>query len=72
MADVPMYHDGSRELQDRFATRNLAYRLADVLARDCFAEADREFVESRPLFSFPRRMLEGGRNAHTKAASPDS
>ncbi len=48
MPDVPMYHDGSRELQDRFATRKLADRLADVLARDSFTGADREFIESRP------------------------
>ncbi|MEY4100129.1 MAG: hypothetical protein RL300_1300, partial [Pseudomonadota bacterium] len=34
MPDIPMYHDGSRQLQDRFATRQLAGRLAETLARN--------------------------------------
>jgi uncharacterized protein len=50
MPDIPMYHDGSRQLQDRFATRQLADRLVEMLARDAFTDADRAFIESRPLF----------------------
>ncbi len=50
MLDTPMYHDGSRELQDRFETRKLADRLVEVLARHTFIDADREFIESRPFF----------------------
>lgn len=38
------------DLQDRFATRKLADRLAEVLARNEFIDADRAFIESRPLF----------------------
>jgi predicted pyridoxine 5'-phosphate oxidase superfamily flavin-nucleotide-binding protein len=45
-----MYHDGSRRLQDRFSTRRLADRLVEVVARDSFTDADRLFIESRPLF----------------------
>jgi uncharacterized protein len=48
--DIPMYHDGSRGLQDRFATRPLADRLVDVLAHGTFTEEDRAFIESRFLF----------------------
>jgi len=50
MEDIPMYHDGSRRLQDQFATRKLADRLAERLARNAFTEEDRAFIESRPLF----------------------
>lgn len=50
MHDIPMYHDGSRQLQDQFATRKLADRLVEVLARNEFTDEDRAFIESRPLF----------------------
>src|SRR4051812_43965344 len=43
MANIPMYHDGSRQLQDRFETHDLADRLAQVLARAAFTEDDRLF-----------------------------
>ncbi len=48
MNDIPMYHDGSRQLQDQFATRKLADRLVEVLARDAFSDEDRVFI------GFPR------------------
>ena len=44
------YHDGSRELQDRFGTRALADRLVERLERHAFTDEDRAFVESRTLF----------------------
>lgn len=47
---IPMYHQGSRLLQDAFDTRPLADRLADVLARNTFTNDDRAFIESRSLF----------------------
>jgi predicted pyridoxine 5'-phosphate oxidase superfamily flavin-nucleotide-binding protein len=50
VSDIPMYHQGSRELQDHFQTRALADRLAERLARDAFTDEDRAFIESRPLF----------------------
>lgn len=31
MAGIPMYHQGSRQLQDRHSTRTLADRLVEVL-----------------------------------------
>jgi predicted pyridoxine 5'-phosphate oxidase superfamily flavin-nucleotide-binding protein len=50
MIDIPMYHEGSRRLQDEFGTRKLADRLVEVLARDAFTDDDRAFIESRSLF----------------------
>jgi len=50
MTNISMYHEGSRELQDRFETRRLADRLVEILAHDQFTDEDRVFIESRPLF----------------------
>lgn len=50
MTDKPMYHRGSRQLQDQFDTRKLADRLVENLARDRFNEEDRAFIESRAFF----------------------
>jgi predicted pyridoxine 5'-phosphate oxidase superfamily flavin-nucleotide-binding protein len=44
------YHDGARELQDRFGTRALADRLHQRLGRAAFTEEDRAFIESRAMF----------------------
>jgi hypothetical protein len=54
-----MYHDGSRQLQDRFATRKLADRLVDVIVHVAFTDADRAFIESRPLFFLANRGRRG-------------
>jgi uncharacterized protein len=45
-----IYSSGSRELQDRFDTRRLADRLADVKVHDSFTAADREFIERLDMF----------------------
>jgi predicted pyridoxine 5'-phosphate oxidase superfamily flavin-nucleotide-binding protein len=44
------YHDGSRELQDRFDTRRLADRLQERTVRDVIREEDREFIERMDMF----------------------
>ncbi len=41
MSDITLYHDGSRQLQDRFETRRLADRLEEVIAHDVFTEGGR-------------------------------
>ena len=65
-----MYHDGSRRLQDRFATRKLADRLVEVLARRAFTEEDRAFIESRPLFFFATADAEGRPDCSYKGGRP--
>ena len=70
MNDVPMYHDGSRQLQDQFATRKLADRLAEVLARDEFTDEDRTFIESRPLFFLATADAEGHPDCSYKGGLP--
>ena len=44
------YHDGSRELQDRFDTRRLADRLHDRSIRDVIRPEDRAFIERMDMF----------------------
>jgi uncharacterized protein len=44
------YPAGSRELQDRFDTRRLADRLAEVKVHDRFTPDDRAFIEHLDMF----------------------
>ncbi len=44
------YHDGSRELQDRFDTRRLADRIEQRLVVDRIGDADKAFIESLDMF----------------------
>lgn len=70
MADIPMYHEGSRRLQDRFDTRKLADRLVEVLARNAFTDADRAFIESRPFFFLSTADAEGRPESSYKGGVP--
>jgi predicted pyridoxine 5'-phosphate oxidase superfamily flavin-nucleotide-binding protein len=70
MADIPMYHQGSRQLQDRFATRKLADRLVEVLARNAFTDEDRAFIESRPLFFLATADADGRPDCSHKGGLP--
>jgi len=44
------YSAESRRLQDRYDTRRLADRLADVKVHESFTASDREFIEERDMF----------------------
>jgi hypothetical protein len=50
MTDTPMYHEGSRRLQDRFDSRRIADRLEEVTVHTTFSERDRELIERSPMF----------------------
>ena len=65
-----MYHDGSRRLQDRFATRRLADRLVEVLVRSAFTDEDRAFIQSRPLFFLATADAEGRPECSYKGCPP--
>jgi uncharacterized protein len=45
-----LYSPASRDLQDRFDTRRLADRLAEVKVHDRFTPDDRAFIEARDMF----------------------
>ena len=70
MTDIAMYHEGSRRLQDRFATRRLADRLVEVVAHTAFTDADRAFIESRPMFFLATADGEGRPDCSYKGGRP--
>jgi predicted pyridoxine 5'-phosphate oxidase superfamily flavin-nucleotide-binding protein len=70
MKDIPMYHEGSRRMQDRFATRNLADRLVEVLTRNAFTDEDRAFIEARPLFFLATADAQGRPECSYKGGVP--
>lgn len=70
MEKFPMYHDGSRALQDQFETRQLADRLVDVLAHDLFTADDRAFIESRSMFFLATADPEGRPDCSYKGGAP--
>lgn len=47
---MTFYHDGSRELQDRFDSRRLADRIEDRLMRERLSVQDKAFIESLDMF----------------------
>jgi len=65
-----MYHHGNRELQDRFASRALADRLAQKLRRDRFSDADKLFIESAPFFFMATADAEGRPDCSFKGGLP--
>jgi predicted pyridoxine 5'-phosphate oxidase superfamily flavin-nucleotide-binding protein len=48
--DEPLYHAGNRQLQDRFDSRRIADRLAQVTVHDSFTDGDRDFVSRCAMF----------------------
>ena len=48
MTDSILYHDGNRQLQDRFDSRRISDRLEEKLTRVQFTSDDRTFIESVP------------------------
>ena len=65
-----MYHQGSRELQDRFASRALADRLEETLRRERFNDADKAFVEASPFFFLATADAEGQPDCSFKGGLP--
>ena len=74
-----MYNEGSRALQDRFASRALADRLDEKLRRERFNEADKAFVEAASFFFLatadaegrPDCSFKGGLPGFVRIAAPD-
>ena len=63
------YHDGQRELQDRFDTRRLADRL-DEATGDEVTDSLRSFIESRDMFFLATADLDGLPQCSYKGGEP--
>ena len=79
MTDIPMYHDGSRGLQDRYRRANSpidSWRWSHV----AFTDDDRAFIECRPMFFLatadaegrPDCSYKGGRPGFVRVIDPDT
>jgi len=67
---IPMYHEGSRRLQDRFQARALADRMVERIVHAAFSDEDRAFIESRPLFFLATADAQGCPDCSYKGGVP--
>jgi predicted pyridoxine 5'-phosphate oxidase superfamily flavin-nucleotide-binding protein len=65
-----LYHDGSRELQDRFDTRRLADRLEQVKVHDTITAEDRAFIERMDMFFLATADADGRPQCSYKGGDP--
>jgi predicted pyridoxine 5'-phosphate oxidase superfamily flavin-nucleotide-binding protein len=78
MPDRSAYHEGSRQLQDRFDSRRIADRLEQVTYSRDLDEGDRAFIESAAMFFIatadpqgrPDCSYKGGLPGFVKVLSP--
>ena len=64
------YHEGARELQDRFDTRRLADSLAEKLSRSAFTAEDKAFIEASCMFFLATADAEGQPDCSYKGGVP--
>jgi hypothetical protein len=66
-----MYHDGNRQLQDRFGSRRISDKLEEKLTRTTFTAGDKAFIEGVAYF-FVATADAAGRpeTARSRAACP--
>jgi uncharacterized protein len=65
-----VYHQGNRELQDRFDTRRLADRLEDLKVVDRIDDRDRAFIEARDMFFLATADADGHPTCSYKGGDP--
>lgn len=65
-----MFHDGNRQLQDRFASRRIADRLEEKLTRTAFTVDDKAYIESCPYFFIATVDAEGRPDCSFKGGMP--
>ena len=65
-----LYHEHSRALQDRFDSRRIADRLAELLLRAEFSEEDRGFIERQRLFFLATADAQGRPDCSYKGGAP--
>jgi hypothetical protein len=65
-----LYHDGNRQLQDRFASRRIADRLEEKLTRTAFTADDKTFIESASYFFLATADADGRPDCSFKGGLP--
>src|SRR6266496_5147835 len=64
------YHDGNRQLQDRFDTRRLADRLDEKIVKDVIDDNDKQFMERMDMFFLATADEHGRPNCSYKGGEP--
>jgi uncharacterized protein len=67
---LSLYHEGSRQLQDRFDTRRLADRIEERIVRDRIDDDDRAFIEARDMFFIATVDADGQPQCSYKGGDP--
>jgi uncharacterized protein len=67
---IPLYHEHSRALQDRFDSRRIADRLAEKLLRARFSDEDRAFIATQSLFFLASADALGRPDCSYKGGAP--
>jgi len=75
---MTIYHEGSRQLQDRFDSRRIADRLEEVNVRDTFTDYQRDLIDAAPMFwlatadadGFPDVSYKGGMPGFVRVVGP--
>jgi predicted pyridoxine 5'-phosphate oxidase superfamily flavin-nucleotide-binding protein len=65
-----IYHEQSRALQERFDSRRIADRLAEVLLRREFSEEDRAFIGRQSFFFLATADADGRPDCSYKGGAP--
>jgi predicted pyridoxine 5'-phosphate oxidase superfamily flavin-nucleotide-binding protein len=65
-----MYHDGNRQLQDRFGSQGIADRLEEKLTRTTFNTDDKAFIESAVYFFIATADASGRPDCSFKGGMP--
>lgn len=67
---MTLYHDGHRDLQDRFDTRGLADRMDQSLVHDTILPDEKTFIESRDMFFIATVDERGHANCSYRGGQP--
>ena len=70
MAESVMYHEGNRQLQDRFDSRRISDRLEEKLMRTEFTADDKHYIESLPYFFLATADAKGQPDCSFKGGAP--
>src|ERR1700760_4824560 len=65
-----MYHDGNRQLQDRFDSRRISDRLEEKQTRKEFSADDKAFIEALPYFFLATADDDGRPDCSFKGGQP--
>lgn len=65
-----LFHEGNRQLQDRFDSRRIADRLEEKLTRFRFVDADRQFIEGSLAFFLATADAQGRPDCSFKGGAP--